>query len=139
LPPWRIVYEVGRSALGRIDHVVIGPGGVYAIHSTLTPSAPPDESSLARLTADRAMARAELDEILQRCAMSSTAHLTVYWSGEHAAGELAHEIAYAALEVPGRRLGEWLATLAADRLTPAEVDLAWQTVVIGIGRPDPLY
>jgi len=37
---------------------------------------------------------------------------------------------------------EWADNAAAGRdgppLSPAQVDLAWQTVVTAIGRPDPL-
>jgi hypothetical protein len=44
--------------------------------------------------------------------------------------------------VDGRRLGDWAEAASVRRdgppLTPAQVDLAWQTVVTAIGRPDPL-
>ena len=40
--------------------------------------------------------------------------------------------------VDGRRITEWTGGLPSGALTPAQVDLAWQTVVTSIGRPDPL-
>ena len=29
-PPWRVVYEVAADKLGGIEHVLIGPGGIFA-------------------------------------------------------------------------------------------------------------
>jgi hypothetical protein len=40
--------------------------------------------------------------------------------------------------VNGRSLQEWADSLKQQALTPAQVDLAWQTVLTSIGRPDPL-
>jgi hypothetical protein len=138
-PPWRVVFEVGREALGEIDHVLIGPGGIYAIRSTM--SAPPEAAEgldAARLTAQRAVARTQLDEILQRCAMSSTAHVTLSWAAATPGDPVVHVVAHAALAVSGWRLAEWIATLPPDAMTQSQIDLAWQTVLAGIGRPDPL-
>ena len=38
----------------------------------------------------------------------------------------------------GRALTDWTASLDQHTLTPAQVDLAWQTITTAIGRPDPL-
>jgi hypothetical protein len=138
-PPWRVVFEVGRAALGEIDHVLIGPGGIYAIRSTM--SEPPDAAEgidAARLTAERAVARTGLDEILQRGAMSSTAHVTLSWAPATPGDPIQRMVAHAALVVSGWRVAEWIATLPPDAMTQSQVDLAWQTVLAGIGRPDPL-
>jgi hypothetical protein len=44
--------------------------------------------------------------------------------------------------VDGRHVRDWADRAATERdgqpLSPAQVDLAWQTVVTAIGRPDPL-
>jgi hypothetical protein len=43
--------------------------------------------------------------------------------------------------VEGQRIDEWLDAMAADAAAPldaARIDAIWRTVVIGIGRPDPL-
>jgi hypothetical protein len=138
-PPWRVVFEVTRGALGDIDHVLIGPAGIYAVQSTMSALDLAAEGlDAARLTAQRAVARTQLDEILQRCAMSSTAHLTLSWARGATDEPVETPVAHAAIAVSGWRLTEWTASLPTDRLTPAQVDLAWQTVLAGIGRPDPL-
>ena len=41
-------------------------------------------------------------------------------------------------ELDGRAIGTWVDSLPDDALTPAQVDLAWQTVLTSIGRPHPL-
>jgi hypothetical protein len=137
-PPWRVVYEIAPSALGGIDHVLIGPGGIFAVITEVAPLPTIDDAGdPVRSMAEAAVARADLDDSLRRCAMESTARLAVHW-GRSNDDETCVELAHGALAVSGQRLAEWLATLPADRLTPAQVDLAWQTVVTAIGRPDPL-
>ena len=48
------------------------------------------------------------------------------------------DIEVVATAVDGRQLQTWVETASDRNLTPAQVDLAWQTVVTAIGRPDPL-
>jgi hypothetical protein len=137
-PGLRVVYEVAPDALGGIDHVLLGPGGIFAISTSLAPMPePPAERPSAAQMAKGAIARGGLDDVLRRCAMQSTAHVTIHW-GRDDDGATVIEVAHGDLAVSGPRIEQWLAALPGDRLTPAQVDLAWQTVVTGIGRPDPL-
>jgi hypothetical protein len=138
-PPWRVVYEVAADALGGIDHVLIGPAGILAITTTLTtmPS-PSTERPSPETIARGAIARGDLDDVLRRCALESTGHVTVHWGRADDADAVVVEIAHGSIAVSGHRIDDWFESLATSGLSPAQVDLAWQTVVTGIGRPDPL-
>jgi hypothetical protein len=138
-PPWRVVYEIADDKLGGIGHVLIGTPGVFALETTMDPMpAPdvgePDPHDVARA----AIARGDLDDALARCAMSSAGLVTVHWgASEHDAGP-AVEVLPGHVAVDGRAMTEWTASLDDHALTAAQVDLAWQTVLTTIGRPDPL-
>jgi hypothetical protein len=139
---WRLVPEIAPSALGGIDHVLVGPPGVYAITTTMSPVPPPiDGPAPAAAVAAAAIARTGLDDVLRRGgAPASTAHVEVHWgpAGEQPAW---HDRGHGAVAVDGRRLDEWVASLDAggpSALAAAQVDLAWRAVTTGIGRPDPL-
>ncbi len=73
-PPWRVVYEIAADKLGGVEHVAIGPAGIYAMQTSMDPlpAAPvgdPDPKAVGRA----AVTRGALDDALRRCAMSSTA------------------------------------------------------------------
>jgi hypothetical protein len=138
-PPWRVVHEVASDALGGIDHVLIGPAGILAITTSLSAmpartAEPPSPETVAK----GAIARGELDDVLRRCALESTGHVTVYWGRADEADAVVVEIAHGSIAVSGHRIDDWFESLPTRGLSPAQVDLAWQTVVTGIGRPDPL-
>ena len=82
-------------------------------------------------------ARAELDDALRRCAMSSDRLVTVHW-GANEGAEIAIELLPGHTAVDGRSLADWAAGTGPEILSAAQVDLAWQSVVTAIGRPDPL-
>ncbi len=137
-PPWRVVYEVAHDKLGGIGHVVIGPAGVFALRTTMdplphTPTTDADAAAIARA----AIARGGVDDALRRCAMSSDRLVMVHW-GVNDSAEIKVDLMPGVTAVDGRSLAGWAATAGAEALTPAQVDLAWQTVVTSIGRPDPL-
>ena len=137
-PPWRVVYEVAHDKLGGIGHVLIGPPGVFALRTTMdplphTPSAEADPSAIARA----AIARGGIDDALRRCAMSSDRLVMVHW-GVNDTAEITLQLMPGVTAVDGRSLATWAATAGPEALTPSQVDLAWQTVVTAIGRPDPL-
>lgn len=137
-PPWRVVYEIPPQALGGIDHVLIGPGGIFAVTTEVSPlPGGPVDHDPKDLMVQAAIARSALDDALGRCAMGSDARVAVHW-GRTESDEVDAELAPGALAVAGQRLDVWLASLPGDRLTGSQVDLAWQTVVTAIGRPDPL-
>jgi hypothetical protein len=139
-PPWRVVHEIAPTRLGGIDHVVIGPPGVLAITTTIDPLPPKSAAEAADPTAvaEAAILRGELDDALRRCAMTSDRLVVVHWGASTSGGPDSLEPLPGVVAVRGRALQTWLDGLDRERLTPAQVDLAWQTVVTAIGRPDPL-
>ena len=140
-PPWRVVYEIAPDKLGAIEHVVIGPAGVFAVRTSMEPlPAQLDREPTAQELAAPAIARGELDDALRRCGLSSDRLVVVHWGkqGNDDAPDLAVEPRPGEIAVDGRRLGQWAAGLTDRRLAASQVDLAWQTVTTAIGRPDPL-
>ena len=137
-PPWRIVYEIANDSLGGIDHVLIGPAGIFAITTSLsTMPAPSTEQPSAETVAKGAIARGDLDAVLRRCAMESTGHVTIHWGRVDDTDAVVVDIAHGSIAVSGHRIDDWFDSLSTSGLSPAQADLAWQTVVTGIGRPDP--
>jgi hypothetical protein len=141
-PPWRVVYEIHHERLGGVEHVVIGPPGIFALVTSMDPMpTAPDGDPDAHAIAQAAILRGALDDALRRCAMTSDRLLTVHW-GVNGAGDAAVDLVPGATAVDGRQIEAWAGSQAAradgTSLTPAQVDLAWQTVVTSIGRPDPL-
>ncbi|HEX4981423.1 MAG TPA: hypothetical protein VFV63_06985 [Ilumatobacteraceae bacterium] len=137
-PPWRIVYEIAHDSLGGIDHVLIGPAGIFAITTSLsTMPTPSSEPPSAQTFAKGAIARGDLDDVLRRCAMESTGHVTIHWGRADDTDPVVVDIAHGSIAVSGHHIDDWFDTLSPSGLSPAQTDLAWQTVVTGIGRPDP--
>jgi hypothetical protein len=141
-PPWRVVYEIGPDRMDGVEHVLIGPAGIFAIVTSMDPMpravADPDPYAVAAA----AIKRGGLDDALGRCAMTSDRLVSVQWGANEGAAPLSVELLPGVTAVDGRRLGEWADGATAGRdgpvLSAAQVDLAWQTVVTAIGRPDPL-
>ena len=143
-PPWRVVYEVG-GALGDVDHVIVGPPGVTAITTVVADRPDParlrDASGEAMLVSEAAIVRGPLDELLRAAAASCGRWARVHWGTPDPGRPAADDLVYGSVLVEGQRIDEWLAAMvtAADApLDAARVDEIWRTVVIGIGRPDPL-
>ncbi len=135
-PPWRVVYEIAEDKLGGIEHVLIGPAGAFALRTSMEPMpAPVDGKPDAHELAQAAIARGDLDDALRRCALSCNRLVWVHW-GETSTESL--ELMPGVTAVDGRSIDAWARSLSTDVLTPAQVDLAWQTVLASIGRPDPL-
>jgi hypothetical protein len=137
-PPWRIVYEIPHGKLNGIAHVLIGPAGVFALRTTMDPMpAPTRDEPDARAIGQSAIARGAVDDALRRCAMSTDRLVFVHW-GVNEGSEIATEVMPAVTAVDGRELHTWAKGLRNESLTASQVDLAWQTIVTAIGRPDPL-
>jgi hypothetical protein len=143
-PPWRVVYEIG-GALGGVDHVVIGPPGVIAITTVVADRPDPDRltasAGAAQLVAEAAVARGPVDELARPAGSTCQWSARVFWGAPDPKRPASDEIAHGNLLVEGQRIGTWLAELdppPGGRLEPAQVDLTWQAIVMGIGRPDPL-
>jgi hypothetical protein len=142
--PWRVVYEIG-GALGGVDHVLVGPPGLVAISTVAAdrprPQALLDASGEAQLVGDAAIARGPVDEIARPSGVPCRRWARVFW-GAPDAQRPSHEAVVHGFEVvEGQRLGEWLDALVTDATEPldaGQIDRAWQAVVTGIGRPDPL-
>lgn len=137
-PPWRVVYEVAHDKLSGVGHVLIGPAGVFALRTTMDPlpGGPIDESD-ASAVAQSAIARGAVDDALERCAMSADRLVIVHW-GVNESADIALDLMSGVTAIDGRELGTWAKGLDTPALTSSQVDLAWQTVVTAIGRPDPL-
>lgn len=150
-PPWRVVYEIASEKMSGIEHVLIGPAGAFAIVTVLDPLPaggvdemlepevdPPDAHALARA----AITRGGLDDALRRCAMTSTGLVRVHWGPAVVGTPHSVAVMHGVTAVDGRKLDLWASTLGSGpdhpTLSPAQVDLAWQTVLTSIGRPDPL-
>jgi hypothetical protein len=139
-PPWRIVYEIAHDRLGGVEHVAIGASGAYAIVTSMDPVPPPasDPPDPHRI-AEASIRRGGLDDALRRCAMSSERLVIVHWGvNESPVPPSGVETIPGVTAVDGRQLAAWASTAGEPSLTQAQVDLAWQTVVTAIGRPDPL-
>ncbi len=143
-PPWRVIYEVG-GALGDVDHVIVGPPGVVAITTVVADrpdtAALRDASSDAILVSEAAITRGPLDELLRAAAASCDRWARVHWGAPDPGRPAADDLVHGSVLVEGQRIDEWLAEMVAGAATPldaARIDTIWRTVVIGIGRPDPL-
>lgn len=150
-PSWRVAYEIAEEKLGGIGHVLVGPAGIFAVQTSMEPlPAPPPAASAdhpePHAVAAAAIARGGLDDALRRCAMTSDRLLTVHWGAPIDGAPIAIDTVPGATAVQGRSVAEWAVLVTAEvvadparsPLSPAQVDLAWQTVTIAIGRPDPL-
>jgi hypothetical protein len=142
--PWRVVYEVG-GALGEIDHVVVGPAGVTAITTVVADRPDPELLRSARseaiLVSEAAIARGPLDELLRAATASCDHWARVYWGTPDPNRPSAEGLVHGSVLVEGQRIDEWLSSLVDHASAPLDaqrIDAIWRTVVIGIGRPDPL-
>jgi hypothetical protein len=137
-PPWRFVFEVPGDRLGGIDHVVIGPSGVIAVTTLMLDRPPATDLPDAHQLAANAMLRAPVDDLVGRVGLACDTLAKVYFGKPQPDLPAAHEMPDGTRSVEGQRLTEWLLTLPPGPLTAAQIDLAWQAVLTGIGRPDPL-
>lgn len=143
-PTWRAVYEIG-GALGDVDHVIVGPPGAIAITTLVAdrpePSLLPGARSGARLVSEAAIARGPIDELLRAVGASCSLSARVYWGTPSPGRPAADEVVHGSQLVEGQRLDEWLTGLIEGTAAPldqARIDAVWRTIVMGIGRPDPL-
>lgn len=137
-PPWRVVYEVAPERLGGVGHVLVGPAGVFALRTTMEPfPGRPDVEPDARAIGQAAVYRGGVDDALRRCNLASKALVDVHW-GVNESADIAVELLPGRIAVDGRALGDWANGARDDTLSVAQVDLAWQSIVTAIGRPDPL-
>jgi len=143
-PPWRVVYEIG-GVLGDVDHVIVGPPGVIAITTLIADRPEPSlllgAPSNAQLVSEAAIARGPIDELLRETGTSCSSSAKVYWGTPTPGRPAVHDVVHGSQMVEGQRLDEWMTGLiggTATQLEPSRVDAAWRTIVMGIGRPDPL-
>jgi Nuclease-related domain len=138
-PPWRIVYEAGGK-LGEIDHVVIGPTGVIAIETSMMdrPEQTVETLAEAQQIANAAIARGAVDDLTRQVGVACNLHAKVYWGTPQPDQPAGLDIVTGQVSVEGQRLEQWIVARPPGPLTPAQVDQVWQTILVGIGRPDPL-
>ena len=140
-PPWRVVYEIAPERMSGVEHVLIGPGGIFAIETSMDPMPAPIADPDPHAVAAAAIVRGGLDDALRRCAMTSDRLVRIHWGANDSGSPVSVELLPGVTVVDGRRVGEWADAASVGRdgpsLSPAQVDLAWQTAVTAIGRPDP--
>lgn len=137
-PPWRVIYEIPHDKLNGIGHVLIGPAGVFAIRTTMDPLPHQSETEPeAKDIAEAAIARGGVDDALRKCGMAADRLLAVHW-GVNEGADIAVDVLPGLTAVDGRAISTWADGAASEALTQSQVDLAWQTIVTSIGRPDPL-
>lgn len=141
-PPWRVVFEIGEKSLGTIDHVVVGPVGVIAVETIMADrpevGEAAEQSNAAQLMANAAITRGDLDDLTSAVGVPCKLLAKVYWGTPAPDQPAAVNVTEGLVAVEGQRLAQWLMALPPGSLVPAQVDQVWQTVLIGIGRPDPL-
>lgn len=136
--PWRVVHEIADDRLGGVDHVVVGPPGIIAISTSMTdrpldvPTADPQH------VARDAMLRGPTDDLAQRAGQRCELLARVFWGAPQPDEPAGIPAAHGTVAVEGQRLTGWLTSLPAGPMTAGQIDLAWQAIVTGIGRPDPL-
>lgn len=153
--PWRVVHEIAAERLGGVEHVVIGPPGVFAVVSVLAPvptTPVEDPIEIGRL----AVLRGEVDDRTGAVGVPCRTLVVIHWGRTVEGTPVETPLAPGTVAVDGHRLDQWLphrldALRVGDApdagansgdepraLTPTQVDLAWRTVTTGIGRPDPV-
>jgi hypothetical protein len=134
-----VVYEISEQRLSGVEHVLIGPAGTFALQTSMEPlPGAAAERATAHGVARSAIVRGNLDDALQRCAMSSDGLVTIHWGAAGGDQPISIELHPGHSAIDGRKLGEWADSLGDSTLSHAQIDLAWQTVLTAIGRPDPL-
>ncbi len=88
--------------------------------------------------ASAAMMKAPVDELAARVGLSCDTLAKIYWGAPQPERPAALDSGLGTVAVEGQRLFDWLQTLPPGPLTSAQIDLAWQAILTGIGRPDPL-
>jgi len=135
-PLWRVVYEIADTKMSDIEHVLIGPAGTFAVQTSMEPlPEQPTGEPEPHAVAAAAISRGNLDDTLRSCAISSDSLVRIHW-GAGPSGWI--DVLPGLTAVDGRSLESWTESLSEQALTPAQVDLAWQSVLMSIGRPDPL-
>ena len=138
-PPWRVVYEISPTLLSGVEHVLIGHSGIYGITTSLGPlpqpsTAEPDASTLG----EQAVVRGDLDDALRGGGLSCDRLLHLHWTSPDTPQPVSVDVVPGTIAVDGHRLREYLAAQPSNRLTESQIDLGWQSVLVSIGRPDPL-
>lgn len=136
-PPWRVVYEIAEGTLGDVDHVAVGPIGPIALVTVMADRPAAGPPSGAQAVANAAVTRGDVDDLTRRVGVSCDLLAKVYWGTPNPDGPAASDVVAGQVHVEGQRLDEWLVSLGGD-MPGSQIDLAWQSVVTGIGRPDPL-
>jgi hypothetical protein len=113
---------------------------VFGVRTSIDPLPEPSgKAADATEVALASIALGDLDDALRRCAMSSAGLVWVHWGVNPPEQDgPSIDLMFGVTAVDGRSIAEWASSLTTDRWTQSQVDLAWQTVVTSIGRPDPL-
>ena len=91
------------------------PGSWRSRHRCRRMPPPSTERPSAETIARGAIARGGLDDVLRRCAMESTGHVTVHWGRADDADAVVVEIAHGSIAVSGHRIDDWFESLRDHR------------------------
>ncbi|MGZ6973524.1 MAG: nuclease-related domain-containing protein [Acidimicrobiia bacterium] len=120
---WTFVHDVAFVAHGNVDHVAVGPAGVYAIETkyrSRTWRVAPKPGRQVRDAANQAYLHAEqLSEMLATsCDPVRVTPVLVWWCPEPSVGRSGDHQQIGRVHVlPGSRLATWSAEQTGDRLT----------------------
>lgn len=140
-PPWRIVIEIAPGVLEGVDHVAIGPAGVVPLLTRVTdrPDVAVDRDPMTVVSTS--LARGAVNDALVDAGASSLPPARVYWGAPHSDEPAGRPNSDGVIDVEGQRLGSWLEGLPeppTGPMSPARIDACWRSVLVAIGRPDPL-
>lgn len=130
---WRLVNHLSLQNRGDIDHVLVGPGGLYVLETKWSASpykiSPPDSMTLsAAASASREAARLSR-AIPRKAAIDEAQPLVVLWgaASEHLRDETG-AVAIGSTDarvIAGHRLRDWALRRGRDVLTPEQVEAVW--------------
>jgi hypothetical protein len=130
---WRVVNHVTLRQWD-IDHVLLGPGGVYAIETkwSATPwKTCPPERRVAEACEQVAANSRDLTLLLKRHGVGAVEPVVVLWGAgtkDLPAVQPVTNGPRTVLLVSGPSAASWLTTLPTDRLQPDQVLAAWQAL-----------
>lgn len=138
---WRVINHVTLKTRD-IDHVLIGPGGVIAVETKWTAKPWTWDPIDQRIVEAARIARAHAHDLglwreLKRLCVGDVSSVTFLW-GDGARGIAPGAELDGTSIVTGRTVDQWRSGLDRDRLTPAQVEAAWQAVDAQCRLRDPL-
>lgn len=139
---WRVVNHVMLRTWD-IDHVLVGPGGVYAVETKWSSHPweldPPEPRVIA--AAQRAAQNARhltFWQPLKAATAGQAAAVVILWGGtEDPVDRVVEAPSIEAVVLPARAVQRWRDALPQDRLTPEQVEVCWRALDRQVRVRDP--